>query len=137
MPRFVETKFHISPTTGVKDHFLVKAITIDDDNYLIETLGFKSATQVANLLMVQKQRRFERNMTYDYTIELIKDTPIMKIKGDFEAAIGALSSLDYISEMTYKTILSNEEVKKIIEKSKNPQKYEQPEISPEHSPKKM
>ena len=137
MPRFTETKFHISPTTGVKDHFLVKAITFDDDKCLIETLGVKSAIQVANLLMVQKQRRFERNMTYDYSIELINDTPLMKVKGDFEAAIGALSSLDYISEMTYKTILSNEEVKKIIEISKNPQKQEQLKISPEHSPKKM
>ena len=74
MPRFVETKFHINPTTGVKDHFLVKAITIEDDKCLIETLGIKSAIQVANLLMVQKQRRFERNMTCDYSVELIKDT---------------------------------------------------------------
>ena len=62
----------------------------------------------------------------------------MNVKGDFEAVIGALSSLDYISEMTYKRVFTDEETKQIIEKSKNPQRYEQPEISiAENSPKKM
>ncbi len=138
MPRFVETKFHISPTTGVKDHFLVKAITIDNDRFIIETLGVKSAIQVANQLMVHKQRRFERDLSYDYNVTLISGTPTMIVKGDVEAAIHALRSLEYISKNTRDSILTHEEVKQIFEKIKNPQTAYQSEIEiSERSPKKM